>query len=80
MSDKPGLIVERVDRQPLAKFVVIVVDQAFPNLSPNDGELDEPELRTLLADKYRRSTSEIEALIRRAKANPAVKPTPVLER
>jgi uncharacterized tellurite resistance protein B-like protein len=80
MSDKPRPIVVRVDRQPAAKFVVTVVDQVLPNVSRNDGELDEPELRTLLADKYRLSPSEIEALIRQAKANPAVKPTPVLKR
>ena len=80
MSDKPGPIVVRVDRQPAAKFVVIVDNQAFPNLSLNDGELAEPELRTLLADKYRLSTSEIETLIRQAKTNPAGKPTPVQKR
>jgi hypothetical protein len=79
MSDKPRPIVVRVDRQPTAKFVVTVVDQVLPNVSPNDGELDEPVLRTLLADKYRLSPSEIESLIRQAKANPAVKPTPVLK-
>jgi hypothetical protein len=77
MSNKPTPIVERVDRQPEAKFVVIVDNQAFPNLSLNDGELAESELRTLLADKYGLSPSEIEALIRQAKANPAIKPTPV---
>jgi ribonuclease I len=80
MSDKPKLIVVRVDRQPAAKFVVIVDDQAFPKLSLNNGELAEPEIRKLLADERRLSPSEIEALIRQAKANPAVKPTPVQKR
>ena len=78
MSDEPTPVVVRIDRHPTAEFVVIMVNQDSPNMSLNDGELAEPELRTLLADKYRLSPSEIEALVRQAKANPAVPPTPVL--
>ena len=69
------LTVTRIDRHPV-KFVVIVEDWTFPYLSPNDGELTEQELRTLLADKYRQSSSQIEALIQQANEQPALKPQP----
>jgi len=75
MSDTPTLTVRRIDRHPV-KFVVIVENKAFPHLSPNDGELTEQELRTLLADKYRQSSSQIEALIQQANEHPALKPQP----
>ena len=75
MSDTPTLAVTRIDRHPV-KFVVIVENKAFPQLSPNDGELTEQELRTLLADKYRQSSSQIEALIQQANEHPALKPQP----
>ena len=75
MSDTPTPIVVRLDRHPV-RFVVIVENKAFPHLSPNDGELTEQELRTLLADKYRKSSSQIEALIQQANEHPAVKPQP----
>jgi hypothetical protein len=51
----------------LGKFVVIVSNPEFPHLSRYDGALAEQELRTLLADKYRKSSSEIEMLISEAK-------------
>jgi hypothetical protein len=75
MSDKPRLAVTRIERRPV-KFVVIVENKAFPQLSPNDGELTEQELRTLLADKYRQSSLQIEALIQQANQHPALKPQP----
>jgi hypothetical protein len=75
MSDTPMLTVTRIDRSPV-KFVVIVENKTFPHLSPNDGELTEQELRTLLADKYGKSSSQIEALIQQANEHPALKPQP----
>lgn len=76
MSDTPTLIVTRIDRKPVVKFVVVADNNAVPNLSLNDGELSEPELRTRLADKYKKTAPEIDALIEQANANPAIKPTP----
>jgi hypothetical protein len=66
MSEKSEL---RVICHPelLGKFVAIVPNAEFPHLSRYDGALTEQELRTLLADKYRKSPSEIEMLIREAK-------------
>jgi hypothetical protein len=75
MSDTPMLTVTRIDRHPV-KFVVIVENKTFPHLSPNDGELTEQELRTLLADKYGKSSSQIEALIQQANEHPVLKPQP----
>jgi len=69
------LTVTRIDRSPV-KFVVIVENKTFPHLSPNDGELTEQELRTLLADKYGKSSSQIEALIKQANEHPVLKPQP----
>ena len=51
----------------LGKFRIFVLNPEFPHLSRNDGELTEKELRSLLADKYRKSHSEIEMLIREAR-------------
>lgn len=76
MSDTPTLSVMRIDRRP-AKFVLVVENKAFPHLSPNDGELTEQELRTLLADRYRQTSSQIEALIQQANEYPALKPQPL---
>jgi len=53
-----------------------VENRTFPYLSPNDGELTEQELRTLLADKYGKSSAQIEALIQQANEHPALKPQP----
>jgi hypothetical protein len=75
MSDTPMLTVTRIDRHPV-KFVVIVENRTFPYLSPNDGELTEQELRTLLADKYGKSSSQIEALIKQANEHPVLIPQP----
>jgi len=75
MSDTPMLTVTRIDRRPV-KFIVIMENKTFPYLSPNDGELTEQELRTLLADKYKKSSSQIEALIQQANENHARKPQP----
>jgi hypothetical protein len=66
MTDTQTLIVVRLDRRPIIKFVVFVKN----TLSPNDGELSEQELRTLLADKYKNSPSQIEALIQQANERP----------
>jgi hypothetical protein len=76
MSDTPTLIVTQIDYKGAVKFIVIVDNNAVPNLSLNDGELSEPELRTRLADKYKKSPLEINALIEQANANPAIKPAP----
>ena len=73
MGDTPTLNVVQLDRHPV-KFVVIVENKVFPHLSPNDGELSEQELRTLLADKYKQSPSQIEALIQQANEQRALKP------
>jgi hypothetical protein len=82
MSDTETIFVVRIDRRPACTFVVVIMNnQASFGLSPypNDGELFEPELRTLLADKYRISASDIEALIQQANEYPAIKPTSVKE-
>jgi hypothetical protein len=75
MRDTSTLTVTRIDREPI-KFIVSVENKAFPHLSPNDGELTEQELRTLLADKYKKSSSQIETLIQQANEHPALKPKP----
>lgn len=75
MGDTSTLTVTRIDRHPV-KFVVIVENKTFPYLSPNDGELTEQELRTLLADKYGKSLSQIEAMVQQANEHPALKPQP----
>lgn len=75
MSNAPTLTVTRIDRQPV-KFVVVVENKTFPYLSPNDGELTEQELRTLLGNKYGKSSSQIETLIQKANEHPALKPQP----
>jgi hypothetical protein len=69
MGDTPKLIVRRLDRHPV-KFVVIAENKVFPHLSPSHGELAEQELRRLLADKYKQSPSQIEALIDQANEQP----------
>ena len=75
MSNAPTLTVTRIDRHPV-KFVVVVENKTFPYLSPNDGELTEQELRTLLGNKYGKSSSQIETLIQQANEHPALKPQP----
>ena len=51
IKDRPG------------KFRVLVPNPAAYGLSPNYGALTEQEVHTLLANKYRKSTPEIEALM-----------------
>lgn len=48
----------------LGKFMVMAPFAGALGLGPNHGELDERELRTLLAGKYMLSASEIESLLR----------------
>jgi len=70
MSDtlQPFVVWRPKDRP--GKFILIVPDSENHNLSPNYGELTEQELRRLLAIKYGKNPSEIEALMQQARATP----------
>jgi hypothetical protein len=63
------IYVWRLKNRP-GKFTVIVPDTDYYNLSPNYGECTEEEVKMLLTQNYKQSPSEIEALIRQAKAKP----------
>jgi len=74
MSESKGMLVVRCLRSS-RKYIVMSLNPEFPHLSPNDGEMTEPELKTCLAEKYGRSSSEIESLINEANAIPEFGPS-----
>ena len=54
------------------KFTVMAPYAGALGLGPNHGELEEQEVRTLLAGRYRVSASEIEERLKIAKDNRAI--------
>lgn len=54
------------------KFMMFVPEAEADGLGPNYGELTEEEVRMLLATNYKKTPSEIGALLKQAKAYPGI--------
>jgi hypothetical protein len=65
------MLVLRLRARP-EKFTVIAPDSNSFGLSPNYGAMNEDEMRTLLAEKFKSAPAQVDSLIEQAKTHPGV--------